>query len=77
MDVEKLKLPNWARALAFIGGIASLIAGIFVLVFPGLGVLFVAYLLGFALTLLGLDRLSAGITGQAYRFSERKPQTQA
>jgi uncharacterized membrane protein HdeD (DUF308 family) len=76
MDVEKMKLPNWARALAVIGGIASLIAGVLVLVFPGLGVLFVVYLLGFALTLLGLDRLTAGITGQAYRLGDGKQQTQ-
>jgi uncharacterized membrane protein HdeD (DUF308 family) len=76
MNVETLKLPNWARALAVIGGIASLMAGVLVLVFPGLGVLFVVYLLGFALTLLGLDRLMVGITGQAYRLSERKQQTQ-
>jgi uncharacterized membrane protein HdeD (DUF308 family) len=77
MEVETLKLPNWARTLAVIGGIASLIAGLLVLVFPGLGVLFVAYLLGFALTLLGLERLTVGITGQAFRLSEKQQQTKA
>jgi len=78
MEVETLKLPNWARTLAVVGGIASLMAGILVLIFPGLGVLFVVYLLGFALTLLGFERLTVGITGQAYKFSEKKqPQPQA
>ena len=56
----------------------SLIAGILVLVFPGLGILFVVYLLGFALTLLGFERLATGIVGRAYIFSASKqPQTQA
>jgi uncharacterized membrane protein HdeD (DUF308 family) len=72
MEVETLKLPNWARTFAVIGGIASIMAGILVLAFPGLGVLFVVYLLGFALTLLGLERLTVGITGQAYKFSEKR-----
>ena len=68
METETVKLPDWARALGAIVGILSLIAGFFVLVFPGLGVLAVVYLLAFALIMLGVERLAMGITGHAYRI---------
>ena len=68
MEAETVKLPDWARALAVVVGMLSLIAGFFVLVFPGLGVLAVVYLLAFAMMMLGVDRLATGITGQAYRL---------
>ena len=42
-------------------GLISLIAGLLVLVFPGLGVLFVVYLLAFAFMMLGIERLAMGI----------------
>jgi uncharacterized membrane protein HdeD (DUF308 family) len=54
-------------------GLLSIIAGFLVLVFPGLGVLTVVYLLGFALIMLGADRLAAGVTGHAYVFRQKKP----
>jgi len=68
MEAETVKLPDWARALGVIVGILSLVAGFFVLVFPGLGVLAVVYLLAFALIMLGVERLAMGITGHAYRI---------
>jgi len=76
MEVEmgKVSLPNWARTLAVVGGLLSLVAGFLVLIFPGLGVIAVVYILAFALMMLGVDRLATGISGQAYRI-KRKEQT--
>ena len=77
MEAETVSLPNWARTLAAIVGILSLIAGVLVLVFPGLGVLAVVYLLAFALIMLGVERLAMGITGHAQRIKmkEQTPTT--
>jgi len=74
METETVKLPDWARALGIFVGIISLVAGLFVLVFPGLGVLAVVFLLAFALIMLGVERLAMGITGHAYRL-KMKAQT--
>jgi uncharacterized membrane protein HdeD (DUF308 family) len=75
MEAETMSLPNWARTLAVLVGILSLIAGFLVLIFPGLGLLVVVYFLAFALILLGVERLAAGITGHAYGI-KKKEQTQ-
>jgi uncharacterized membrane protein HdeD (DUF308 family) len=77
MEAETMSLPNWARTLAVIVGILSLIAGVLVLVFPGLGVLAVVYLLAFALIMLGVERLAMGITGHAYRIKMKEQTTTA
>jgi uncharacterized membrane protein HdeD (DUF308 family) len=71
MEVKSLKLPGWARALAVVVGLVSLVAGFVVLVFPALGLLFVVYLLAFALILLGVERLGMGITGHAYAVADK------
>jgi uncharacterized membrane protein HdeD (DUF308 family) len=60
------KLPNWVRALAIVGGILALVAGLLILVFPGLGILAVVYMLAFALIVIGAERLSVGITGHIF-----------
>lgn len=75
MEVENRKLPGWARALAVVVGLVTLVAGFLVLVFPALGVLFVVYILAFALILLGVERLGMGITGHAYaiRAKSKEP----
>jgi uncharacterized membrane protein HdeD (DUF308 family) len=75
MEAETVKLPDWARTLAVVVGVLSVIAGFLILVFPGLGVLAVVYLLAFALIMLGIERLGMGITGHAYRIKS-KDQTQ-
>ena len=67
MEAEQISLPGWARTLAVIVGAFSLIAGLFVLAYPGLGVLFVVFLLGFALVMLGAERIAVGISGHVYR----------
>ena len=76
MEVEDRKLPSWARALAVVVGLVTLVAGFLVLVFPALGVLFVVYILAFALILLGVERLGMGITGHAYTITakSKKPE---
>ena len=71
MEVEIRKLPGWARALAVVVGLVTLLAGLLVLVFPALGILFVVYILAFALILLGVERLGMGITGHAYTVTSK------
>ena len=71
MEIQNLKLPGWARALAIVVGLVSLLAGFVVLAFPALGLLFVVYLLAFALILLGIERLGMGITGHAYAVAAK------
>jgi len=63
---QQQKLPGWARALAIVVGLVSIIAGLLVLVFPGLGLLVVVYFLAFAFLLLGIERLAMGITGHPH-----------
>jgi len=72
VEVGNVSLPGWARTLAVIVGVLSLIAGFLVLVFPGLGVIAVVYILALALMMLGVDRLAAGITGHAYGIKAQK-----
>ena len=72
VEVGKVSLPNWARTLAAIVGVLSLVAGFGILVFPGLGVLLVVYVLAFALIMLGVERLAMGITGQAYGIKKKE-----
>ena len=71
MEVEDRKLPSWARALAVVVGLVTLVAGFFVLMFPALGIIFVVYILAFALILLGVERLGMGITGHAYTVAAK------
>ena len=74
MEVEmgKVSLPAWARTLAVIVGLLSIVAGFLILIFPGLGVLAVVYILAFALMMLGVERLAVGITGQAYGIKKKE-----
>ena len=72
VEVGRVSVPDWARALAVIVGVLSLIAGFLVLIFPGLGILAVVYVLAFALMMLGVERLAMGITGQAYGVKKKE-----
>jgi uncharacterized membrane protein HdeD (DUF308 family) len=72
MEAQTISLPGWARTLAVIVGILSLIAGFLVLIFPGLGILTVVYFLAFALIFIGVERLAAGITGHAYGIKTKE-----
>jgi len=72
VEVGRVSLPDWARTLAVIVGILSIIAGFLILIFPGLGVLVVVYILAFALMMLGVERLAMGITGHAYGIKKKE-----
>jgi uncharacterized membrane protein HdeD (DUF308 family) len=50
----------------------TLVAGLLVLIFPALGLIFVVYMLAFSLILLGIERLGMGITGHAYVATKEK-----
>jgi uncharacterized membrane protein HdeD (DUF308 family) len=66
-------LPIWARALAIVVGLISLGAAIVVFVFPGIALLTLVFLLGFALLFIGIDRLAAGITGHSFGWAPTGP----
>jgi len=65
-QAAKATLPGWARVLAILVGVVSLILGIVVLVYPGLALLTLVFLLAIAFLFIGIDRLIAGITGHPY-----------
>jgi uncharacterized membrane protein HdeD (DUF308 family) len=65
-QATKATLPGWARALAILVGIVSLILGVIVLVFPGLAILTLVFLLAIAFLFIGIDRIIAGVTGHPY-----------
>jgi Short repeat of unknown function (DUF308) len=65
-QAAKATLPGWARALAVVVGIVSLILGLVVLTYPGLAILTLVFLLAIAFLFIGIDRLMAGITGHPY-----------
>ncbi|HTW55215.1 MAG TPA: DUF308 domain-containing protein [Thermoplasmata archaeon] len=62
------KLPNWYRGLATLVGLVSIVLAIVVLADPALGLLTLVFLLGFALLVIGIDRIIAGITGHPFGF---------
>lgn len=55
------KMPGWTRALEIVLGIASLIAGIWVLIYPGIAVLTLILLLSLGLIFLGWRDVALGI----------------
>jgi hypothetical protein len=62
-------LPGWYRVLATIVGIISIALAFVLLIFPGLALLTLVFLLAFAFLVIGIDRLAAGITGHPYGFA--------
>lgn len=65
-SMSATKLPNWYRALAVAVGIISIVLALIVLVMPLLALWLLIFFLAFALMLIGLDRLIAGITGHPF-----------
>lgn len=61
-----VKLPTWYRALAVTVGVLSIVLAIIVLIEPVLALWLLIFLLAFALLLMGIDRLVAGITGHPF-----------
>jgi len=62
------KLPGWYRGFAVFVGVVSIALAIIVLADPVLGVAVLVILLAFALLVIGMDRLVAGITGHPFGF---------
>jgi hypothetical protein len=60
------KLPDWYRAIAIVVGVLSIALAFVVLAFPGLALLTLVFLLAFALLVIGVDRLLAGVTGHPW-----------
>ena len=58
------KMPGWTRALEIVLGIASLIAGIWVLIYPGIAVLTLILLLSIGLIFLGWRDVAIGVMGK-------------
>lgn len=66
MAVSSGRLPGWYRALAILVGLISIALAFVVLIDPALAVATLILLLGFALLVIGIDRLIAGVTGHPY-----------
>lgn len=66
MPSSSAKLPSWYRALALIVGVISIALAFVVLIDPVLAVATLILLLGFALLVIGIDRIVAGITGHPF-----------
>jgi len=61
-----LTLPAWYRGLAVVVGVIAIILAFVVLLDPVLAVATLILLLAFALLIIGIDRLVAGVTGHAF-----------
>jgi hypothetical protein len=66
MALPSMRLPAWYRGFAIFIGILSMVLAFVVLADPGLGVALLIILLAFALIIIGIDRLVAGITGHPF-----------
>lgn len=63
---KSAKLPTWYRALAITVGVLSIALALIVLVEPLLALWLLIFFLAFALLLMGIDRLVAGVTGHPF-----------
>ncbi|HTT72740.1 MAG TPA: hypothetical protein VMG99_01120 [Thermoplasmata archaeon] len=68
MQSPTVVLPTWYRALAIVVGLISIALAFVVLLDPALGLLTLVFLLGFALLVIGIDRLASGVSGHPYSF---------
>jgi uncharacterized membrane protein len=73
MAEQEATLPTWARALAIVVGVISIICAIIVVLFPGIAILTLVLILSVALMFIGIDRLAAGISGHPYRYVTMVP----
>ena len=75
MQSSSAKLPGWYRGLAVFVGVISIALAFVVLIDPALAVATLILLLGFALLVIGIDRIVAGITGHPFGLmvSPRSP----
>jgi len=56
-------LANWVRGLLVVGGVLAVILSIVVLVYPGVAILTLVFLLSIGLTWSGIDAIVAGAEG--------------
>jgi uncharacterized membrane protein HdeD (DUF308 family) len=66
-------LPTWYRVFAVVVGLVSIALALVVLADPLLAVWVLIFLLAFALLVMGLDRLVAGITGHSFGWRMMPP----
>lgn len=66
MQQMSAKLPTWYRVLTTIVGVVLVVLAFVLLVYPGLALLTLVFLLVFAFLVLGVDRIAAGITGHPF-----------
>ncbi len=66
MQSSSVMLPMWYRGFAVVVGLLSILLAVIVLVDPALGLFALVFLLAFALMIIGIDRLVAGITGHPF-----------
>ncbi len=62
-------LPTWYRVLAIVVGVVSIVLALVVLADPALGLFLLVFLLGFALLVIGIDRLVTGVTGHMFGWA--------
>jgi uncharacterized membrane protein HdeD (DUF308 family) len=66
MQSSQARLPTWYRAVAVVFGVITVGLAFLVLADPTLGLAALVLLLAFALLLMGVDRIIAGITGHPF-----------
>jgi len=66
MHRSQAVLPTWYRAVAIIFGLITVGLALLVLADPALGLFALVFLLAFALLVMGVDRIIAGITGHPF-----------
>ncbi|MFZ0891118.1 MAG: DUF308 domain-containing protein [Thermoplasmata archaeon] len=66
MQASTVRLPSWYRALTAVVGLISIALAFVLLAYPGIALLTLVFLLAFALLVIGIDRLIAGITGHPF-----------
>jgi uncharacterized membrane protein HdeD (DUF308 family) len=66
MPASSVKLPAWYRVVTFVVGLVTVALAFVVLADPGLALLTLVFILGFALLVIGFDRIIAGITGHPF-----------
>jgi uncharacterized membrane protein HdeD (DUF308 family) len=66
MQTSSVRLPTWYRAVAVLVGIISIGAAFVVLIDPALGLATLVLILAFALLIIGIDRIVAGVTGHPF-----------
>lgn len=69
MALSRAILPNWVRGVAIAVGILAILLAFIVLVFPGVAILSLVFLLAIALLFIGIERLIVGFTGQPYTWA--------